>query len=83
MAVNFKHAEVEAKYESLHIADPVVHVPGGKNKDGWKGKLSTITPAAADKLFARPGQNLLKLKDAPKAKAEKASANGKSELKEP
>lgn len=78
----FKNSEVEAKYESLHVADPVVHIPGGKNKDGWKGNLSDITPAAADKLFNRPGQNLLKLKDTPKAKAEKASANGKSELKE-
>jgi len=82
MAVVFKNTEVEAKYESLHVADPVVHVPGGKNKDGWKGNLSDITLQAADKLFARPGQNLLKLKEAPKAKAEKASANGRSEMKE-
>ncbi len=80
MAVAFKNNEVEAKYESLHVADPVVHIPGGKNKDGWKGNLSDITPAAADKLFARPNQNLLKLKES--TKAAKVSANGKSELKE-
>lgn len=60
----FKNSDVAAKYESAHVADPVVHLPGGKNRNGWKGHLSTIPLEVADRLFARPGQNLLKAKEA-------------------
>ena len=78
----FKNSEVSAKYESAHVADPVIHIPGGKNKNGWKGNLSAIPLAAADRLFARPGQNLLKLKEAPKA-AKSVTPGKEAEKKEP
>lgn len=58
----FKNAEVEAKYSSDHPADPVVHLPGGKKGNGWKGKLSDIPIEQADRWINRKGQNLLKLK---------------------
>jgi len=68
--MNFKNPDVAAKYDSAHAADPIVHLPGGKNKNGWKGNLSSMPLEVADRVFARPAQNLLKLKETqPAAKA--------------
>lgn len=68
--MNFKNPDVAAKYDSAHTADPIIHLPGGKNKNGWKGNLSSIPLEVADRVFARPAQNLLKLKETqPAAKA--------------
>ena len=62
MAVVFKVPEVAAKYDTDQTADKVHHLPGGKNKNGWKGKLSDIPLVQADRWISRPGQNLLRLK---------------------
>lgn len=61
--IQFIDPAVSAKYETDYTADPVVHLPGGKNKNGWKGLLSTIPIAQADRWINRPGQNLLKIKE--------------------
>ena len=63
MSYPFKNPDVAAKYDSIQTADPIVHLPGGKKKNlGWKGRLSEIPLAQADRWINRPGQNLLKLK---------------------
>jgi hypothetical protein len=58
----FKNADVARKYESDFDHDPIVHVPGGTNKDGWKGKLSAIPMYAADKLIIQKS-NLVRPKE--------------------
>jgi hypothetical protein len=63
MAFQFKNPDVAAKYDSDQTADPLVHLPGRKEKNGWKGRLSTIPLDQADRWVNRPGQNLLKLKN--------------------
>lgn len=78
--IQFKNAAVAAKYESDRDTDPITHLPGGKNKNGWMGLLSEIPIEQADRWIGRPGQNIIKLKVIPKEA--KASANGKSEMKE-
>ena len=71
MPIVFKNPDVAAKYETSYETDPEVHLPGGKNKNGWKGKLSEIPLAQADRWISRPKQNLLTLKEAkPAAKKE-------------
>lgn len=62
MPVEFKNKEVAAKYYTDQTADKVSHLPGGKNGNGWKGRLSDIPLEQADRWIHRPGQNLLKLK---------------------
>jgi hypothetical protein len=64
MSFQFSNAEVAAKFDSDQTANPQVHICGGKNGDGWKGKLSDIPLAQAEKQILKPGQNLLKLKEA-------------------
>lgn len=71
--IQFKDAAVAAKYDTDYSTDPVVHLPGGKNKNGWKGKLSEIPIEQADRWISRPGQNLLKLKEQAKPAPEKKS----------
>lgn len=65
--IEFKNPDVAAKYEALREKDGEVHVPGGAKEPGveragFKGPLSLITLAAADKAFAS-GSNILKLKE--------------------
>ena len=62
--MEFTNADVAAKYNYGHSKDPIVHVPGAKNKNGWKGNLTTIPLEAADRLYAM-GSNLLTLKTEP------------------
>lgn len=69
--LQFKNAETAAKYETDYITDPVVHLPGGKNKNGWKGRLSEIPAEQADRWLNRPNQNLLKLKEIKKEPVKK------------
>jgi len=59
--IKFVVPEVEAKYTSARETDPHIHIPGLKGT-GWAGRLSTITPAAAEKLIQDPKQNLIQLK---------------------
>lgn len=63
MPVEFKDPEVAKKYTTDQTADKVHHLPGGKNGNGWKGLLSEIPIAQADRWIGRRGQNLLKLKE--------------------
>ena len=63
MPIEFKNADVAAKYTTEQTVDKVHHLPGGKTKNGWKGLLSEIPLEQADRWVTRPGQNLLKLKD--------------------
>lgn len=58
----FNNADVAAKYTSTFKGDPVVHYPGGKNRNGFKVKLSAISLEQADRLFAMKNQNLLQAK---------------------
>lgn len=67
----FKNADVAAKYDTDQTADKITHLPGGKNKNGWKGLLSEIPLAQADRWINRPGQNLLKLKEVKKEEVKK------------
>lgn len=69
--LQFKNAETAAKYETGYTTDPVVHLPGGKNKNGWKGRLSEIPAEQADRWLNRPNQNLLKLKEIKKEPVKK------------
>jgi hypothetical protein len=64
MPIQFSNADVAAKYTTDYETDPPVHLPGGKGKNGWKGKLSNIPLEQADRWINRPNQNLLKLKTA-------------------
>lgn len=61
MNIEFTVPEVAAKYSTTRTTDPKIHLPG-KGSTGWGGKLSMITLAAADKLFADKKQNLIQLK---------------------
>lgn len=61
--IQFTDPEVAAKYTTEQTADKIHHLPGGKGKNGWKGLLSNIPIAQADRWINRPGQNLLKLKE--------------------
>ena len=61
--IQFKNADVAEKYTTDRTADCIVHLPGGKNKNGWKGRLSEIPLVQADRWINRPGQNLLKLRE--------------------
>lgn len=56
-----KNADVAEKYVSSFKSDPMVHVPGGKSGNGWKGRLSSIPMAAADRLIEKKS-NLVELK---------------------
>ena len=71
----FTDPAVAAKYETDYTTDPVVHLPGGKNKNGWKGNLSAMPIEQADRWINRPGQYLLKLKEVKTEKKVKASEN--------
>jgi hypothetical protein len=74
--VQFTNTDVAAKYEACRANDGRIHIPAGKDKNGYAGPLSGITLAAADKAYAS-GCNVLKLKQEAKAPKEpKASANG-------
>jgi hypothetical protein len=76
--IEFKDAAVAAKYTTDQTVDKTVHLPGGKQAHmGWKGKLSAIPLAQADRWINRPGQNLLKLKP---SVAEKAPVIEKKKL---
>lgn len=63
MPIEFKDPAVAEKYSTDQTVDKVHHLPGGKNKNGWKGKLSDIPMVQAERWISRPGQNLLKLKE--------------------
>jgi hypothetical protein len=75
----FKNADVAAKYTTDQTDDKIHHLPGGKNKNGWKGLLSEIPLAQADRWISRPGQNLIRLKEeekkAPSKNKEEAGKN--------
>lgn len=71
MAVEFKNKEVAEKYATEQTADKIHHLPGGKNGNGWKGLLSEIPFEQAERWIKQPGQNLLKLKEAPKIEKKK------------
>jgi hypothetical protein len=74
--ITFKDPAVAAKYESDQTADKVHHLPGRKNGNGWKGRLSDIPIEQAERWINQPGQNLLKIKVEPVAKKkEKPSDN--------
>ena len=75
MPLTFSNPEVDKKYTSDRDNNPPVHLPGGKNAKGWKGRLADIPLEQADRWVSQPGQNLLKLKDA--AAAEEKPAKGK------
>lgn len=60
--LEFKNKDVADKYTSAFKGNPVVHKPGGKNKNGFKVKLSDITMEQADRIFEGKNQNLLQLK---------------------
>lgn len=78
MSLQFKNQDVAVKYESDRVNDPIVHLPGGKMKNGWKGRLSEIPLAQADRWISQKNQNLLKLKPAaPAAKAAKEASKEK------
>jgi len=66
MNFQFTVPEVAAKFDSDQTANPQVHICGGKNGDGWKGRLKDIPLAAAEKQILKPGQNLIKLKESAK-----------------
>lgn len=78
--MEFKNADVAEKYTTDQTADPIVHLPGGKNKNGWKGRLSEIPLVQADRWIGRPGQNLLKLKG---EKSATVGKNGKAAAAKP
>jgi hypothetical protein len=79
--LEFKHADVAAKYEALR-RDGHVHVPAGKQAgSGYAGLLSGITLAAADKAVAG-GVNWFRLKTAAPALAGKENKKEKTD-KEP
>lgn len=61
--IQFTDAEVAAKYTTDYETDPMVHLPGGKNKNGWRGRLSTIPLVQAERWINRKGQNLIKIKE--------------------
>lgn len=63
MPIVLKNADVAARYETDFEKDQIIHVPGGRNGDGWKGPLSSIPLHAADKLYAQK-HNALRLKKA-------------------
>lgn len=71
MPIQFTNPDTAAKYSTDYETDPVVHLPGGKNKNGWKGKLSNTPLEQADRWIDRKNQNLYKLKEAGSAKTEK------------
>jgi hypothetical protein len=74
--VQFTNADVAAKYEACRANDGRIHIPAGKDKNGYAGLLSGITLVAADKAYAS-GSNLLKLKqEAKPPKETKPSSNG-------
>lgn len=77
--MKFNNPDVEAKYCNDHPGDPVVHLPGGKSGNGWKGKLSDVPLEHADRWFSRPGQNLFKLKEAGKIAKPKDNKDGKND----
>lgn len=62
MAYQFNKPEVAEKYDSDQTANPKIHLPGGKQGNGWKGFLKDIPLAQADRWIDRPGQKLLKRK---------------------
>ncbi len=68
MVIQFKNADVAAKYDTDQTADKIHHLPGGKSGNGWKGFLSDIPIVQADRWINQPGQNLLKIKAEPIAK---------------
>lgn len=70
--VQFKNPDVATKYETDQTVDKIHHLPGRKNKNGWKGLLSEIPLAQADRWIGRPGQNLIKLKEVKKEEVKKA-----------
>lgn len=80
VALKFTNPEVDKKYTSDKDSNPTVHLPGGRDAKGWKGKLADIPMKQADRWAARPTQNLLKLKDAAPAAEEKASKKAKENL---
>jgi hypothetical protein len=81
MAIEFKDQAVAVKYTTDQVNDKIHHLPGGKNKNGWKGFLSAIPIEQADRWINRPGQNILKLKSQPPAanKAVKGNDAAKGE----
>jgi hypothetical protein len=79
MAVEFKNADVAAKYSTIRSTDPKIHLPG-KGNTGWAGKLSDITIEAADKLFLDKRQNLVQLKQAAGEKQTVKTELNKKEL---
>lgn len=60
--------DVAQKFETDYASDPIVHLPGGKEGNGWKGRLSEIPLEQAERWIGRPGQNLLRLKPPAEAK---------------
>lgn len=69
--LKFTNSEVEKKYTSDRDSNPTVHLPGGRNAKGWKGKLADIPLEQADRWIGQKNQNLLKLKDAAPAEEKK------------
>lgn len=79
--LQFSSPDVAAKYQSTFKGDPEVHIPCDKGmNNGFKRKLSTITMGQADRIFSRPGQNLLQLKETHTPPPAAAKRNG--QLKE-
>ena len=53
--IQFENKEVAEAFESRFTANVTMRVPGI-----WTGKISKITPAAADALFAQGHKHILK-----------------------
>lgn len=75
----FTDPAVAAKYATDQTDDKVHHLPGGTNGNGWRGKLSEVPLEVADRIYVRPGQNLLKLKETPAAASGKKKQEEKTE----
>jgi hypothetical protein len=62
MPIVFVNKDVADQFETSYETDPVIHLPGANDKNGWKGKLSTIPLAQAIRWVDRPTQNLIRRK---------------------
>lgn len=78
MAIKFVKQDVADKFETDYETDPIVHLPGGKNKNGWQGRLSTIPLSQAERWIDHPKQNLLKRKVTPAAATSKKKEEEKT-----
>ena len=51
MPLKFDSPDVEEKYTSNSVSDPVIHLPG-KNGTGFRCNLSKINMEQAERIFA-------------------------------